>query len=409
MLILLAALGGCGGGGDDSPAPADSARAASDTLQAAGRQERAIRVDAAEVRLGDLVVPIRADGAIRTPLSVEVRAKIGGQLLEVRVRDGDRVRAGQLLARIDPREHALQLEEARHRHLQALSRYAAEGEVPVSPREAQEAFAARRSELEERLRRGEIADEQFSALLLELELAALEQGAFRRQLHESRSGLAETRLAEERARLSLDHTEIRAPFTGVVESVTAVPGEILGAGARICRLYNNDRLEAVLHVLESDLGNLQPGRAVLLAVPATGDTLEARVDVISPRLDESSRTCEVLVRFDNDQARFRPGMFARAEIAGWVHHDRLQVPKEAVLVRDDRPLVFKVAGDRAQWLYVDTGLENDDWIEIRAVHSGGSLQPGDRVVVSDHLTLAHEAKLDVQRTLPPRDRWASNR
>jgi len=99
-------------------------------------------------------------------------------------------------------------------------------------------------------------------------------------------------------------------------------------------------------------------------------------------------------------------MFVRAQIAGWIHPDKLMVPKASVLLRDSRPLVFKVMGDRAQWLYVDTGLENDSWIEILKVHSGGSLAPGERVVVSDHLTLAHEAKIKIRRTRPPEDCWS---
>lgn len=147
------------------------------------------------------------------------------------------------------------------------------------------------------------------------------------------------------------------------------------------------------------------GRPALLAVPAVADTFEADVDVISPSLDPQSRTCECIIRFPNGQGRFRPGMFVRAEIAGFIHPGRLMVPRNAVLIRDDRPLVFKVVGDQAHWLYVTTGLENDSWMEIKEVHSGGSLSPGDQVVVSDHLTLAHEAKISIRRTVPPADRW----
>ena len=176
-------------------------------------------------------------------------------------------------------------------------------------------------------------------------------------------------------------------------------GEVVGA------LFNNDKLEAAVNVLEADLGNLMEGRPVLLAVPATGDTLKVAVDVISPTLDQTTRTCEVLVRFDNPDGRLRPGMFVRAEIAGIVFPDKLLAPKEALLIRDDRPLVFKRDGDRALWHYVDVGLQNDDWVEILRVHSGGTLAPGDQVVVSDHLTLAHEAKIKVGKTVAPHDKW----
>ena len=54
----------------------------------------------------------------------------------------------------------------------------------------------------------------------------------------------------------------------------------------------------------------------------------------------------------------------------------------------------------------NAGLENSHWVEILQVHSGGSLAPGEEVVVSDHLTLSHEALIKVRKTLPTVDRWA---
>ena len=136
LLLLLAALplAGCSGGGDGGAA-ADSTAAAADSSAAGGgdeeaeTEEKAITVDVGTVRRGDLVMPIYADGAIRTPRSVEIRTKVGGELVSVLVRDGDRVRAGQVLARIDPREYAIALEESRYRHLQALSQMAAEADT----------------------------------------------------------------------------------------------------------------------------------------------------------------------------------------------------------------------------------------------------------------------------------------
>jgi RND family efflux transporter MFP subunit len=407
-LTLPVLLAGCAGKEDAEAAGNDStATAAADSSETGKPQkkEKAIKVDVAEVRRGDLVMPIHADGVIRTPRSVEIRTKVAGELTDVLIQDGDRVRAGQLLARIDQREYALALEEARYRHLQALSQVAAEADTLTVNHEAIRDFGVKRGDLDRLLKEGTLTREEYEARLLELEMHALEGGAFRQEVLMQRTGLAEARMAEERAKLNLENTELRAPFAGVVQGLTVVPGEIVSVGNSICTIYNNDHLEAVVNVLEADLGNLVAGRPVLLAVPATGDTLRAAVDVVSPSLDQASRTCEVLIRFDNPDGRLRPGMFVRAEIAGWIYHDKLQVPKPAILTRDDRPLVFKVNGDRAQWLYVTTGLENNNWVEILQVHSGGSLAPGDRVVVSDHMTLAHEARIDVRRTRPPVDRW----
>lgn len=409
LLLVAGCFGQGGGDGAAADSTATTAAAADSTGQDGdeedGKKEKAIKVNVGAIRRGDLVLPVYADGSIRTPQSVMVRTKVGGELLGVQVRDGDRVKKGQLLARIDPREYEIALEESRYRHLQALSQMAAEADTFTVNHAAVADFTTARDELDRLVKRGAITREEHQNRILELEMSSLQKGAFREAVFQQRTGLAEARMAEERARLNLEYTEIRAPFAGIVQGLTMVAGEIVSVGTGVCTIVNNDQLEAVVNVLEADLGNLRQGRPVLLAMPATGDTLQARVDVISPILDEATRTIEIIVRFENPAGRYRPGMFVRAQIAGWVYHDKLLAPKSALLIRDNRPLVFKKDGDRAKWLYVDTGLENDEWVEILAVHSGGSLDAGDKVIVSDHLTLAHEALISVRKTVPGTDRW----
>ena len=128
---------------------------------------------------------------------------------------------------------------------------------------------------------------------------------------------------------------------------------------------------------------------------------------MSPHFDRETRTCQVLIRLKNENGRLRPGMFVRALIAGETFRDRLLVPREAILTRDDRPLLFKIEDGRAKWLYVQLGENNNDLVEITRVLQGGQLAPNDKVIVSDHLTLTHDTKIKVKKTLPIKDPWVA--
>jgi multidrug efflux pump subunit AcrA (membrane-fusion protein) len=179
----------------------------------------------------------------------------------------------------------------------------------------------------------------------------------------------------------------------------------VAAQSKVADLIDNRNIEAAVAVLESDLRGLERGRPALLEVPAVGETLRVEVDVISPDIDPDSRTCQVLLRFESD-GRVRPGMFVRTAIAGDILPDKILVPREAILTREGRPLLFKIEDDRAKWVYVRLGLANDRFVEIERVLQGGPLDPGTLVVVSDHLTLTHEAKVKVKQVVESPSLWA---
>jgi len=215
-LAFILLLGGCLGSSGEQAADADStatAQADSTGDEKAPQKEKAIRVNVGEVRLGDLVQSVYADGAISTPKSVEMKTKVGGEFTTVNVRDGDHVRRGQVLARIDPREYEIALRESRYKHLQALSQMAAEDDTFVVNDRALSDFADLRDELQTLRSKGGITEDEYTARLLALEMGALNKGAFRDAVFEQRTGLADARMAEERARLNLENTEIKAPFS----------------------------------------------------------------------------------------------------------------------------------------------------------------------------------------------------
>jgi RND family efflux transporter MFP subunit len=424
-VLLILPLAGCGDAGSDganAKADADStgggsgeeadaaAKSEDETAEEAKperkRKERTTSVRVSEAFRGDLVIPVIAEGTIRARHDAELRTELAGRIVRIAVTEGQTMRKGQLIAKLDDREYEVASEEARATYLEAVSLLAIEEvaiEIPERPQDLQ----AKIDELGDLEAQGVITREERLAREVSLDVNAIKEGHYRLDVLASRSGIAAARAQLERAKLNLERTEIRAPFSGIITGLSLSVGEHVTVNQVICTLVNNTDIEAEVGVLESDIGKLDIGRPALLAIPALNDTVRVKVDVISPQFDSSTRTCRVLLRLQNESGQMRPGMFVRAIISGESFSDRLLVPKEAILTRDGRPLLFKVDGDRAKWLYLKIGQRNDNLVEITGVLQGGSLEPGDRVVVADHLTLAHDAKIKVKKVLPIRDPWGT--
>jgi RND family efflux transporter MFP subunit len=427
LVVLLLATAGCGGEsssadengeGDQTEAAADDgsgdAKPAADDEgedeedDEAKRPERATSVTVAPVTRGELVIPILAEGAIRARNATEIKFELAGRIERILVKEGDRVRKGQTLAVLDDREYEMALEEARTRYLQALGQLAVE-EKDLTSHGEHRSLNEQIQELNELERAGKITRQERLDREMALGVNAVKDGSYRRELLEVRSGLSSARADETRAEYNLEKCELKAPFAGVVADLDLSAGQRISVGDRLCRVVDDVNVEAEVGVLEADLGVLEVGRPALLYVPALGDdfVLPLQVDVISPDIDETSRTCRVLLRLTAENGKVKPGMFVRASIAGHILSDRLLVPREAILTRDARPLLFKVQEDRSRWVYVKLGAQNDQMVEIDRVLQGGPLEPGTMVIVDNHLTLTHDAKIKVTKTEEILDPWAA--
>lgn len=369
------------------------------------RRERSVSVTTTLAERTSLVVPVIAEGVVRARHSAEIKFELAGRIAKVQVREGQHVRRGQALATLDDREYVVASEEARANTLDALGKLAVEESEFGEPSAGAEALREQLAELDAMAQRGEITRDEHRAREMDLGIAAVRDGAFRRELLEVRSGLAASRAAQKRAELNLERTILRAPFSGVVTELTLNAGERIQVGENLCTIVDDVDIEADIGVLESDLRALELGRPALVYIPALDLTIAAAVDVISPRIDPESRTCQVLVRLRSENGKIKPGMFVRTSIAGEVHTDKLVVPREAILTRDGRPLLFRVEDERAKWVYVELGLRNDHVVEIVRVVQGGPVEPGTPVVIDNHLTLTHDAKVKVRRTEPLVDPW----
>ncbi len=119
-------------------------------------------------------------------------------------------------------------------------------------------------------------------------------------------------------------------------------------------------------------------------------------------INPATRTARVTVVLPNPEGAVKPGMYARVRIAARLYANRTMVPREAILERDNRTLVFVFEPEApnssqglAKWTYVSTGLENEDFAEIVPGEGTTMLEPGQLVLTEGHYTLIHDARVRV--------------
>ncbi len=375
LLVVIVAVALLGGvflrlRATDSESGSDTATAASDSIiRSTAAAEAfatgvAVPVGGAEVRQDTFVIWVEASGRARALRKATLLAEVKGPVDAVPVSEGGSVSAGALLARIEPSEYELELRDARA----ALEKAQAEYQDLT------------------------LGDDRIEDEALRVE---------RQRLARVRSGLTSAETAVEKAERDLDRTRIGAPFAGQVADVRVVAGARVREGDTVATVIDLSRLDVDVNVLESEVAALQVGREAEVRFAAfPGETFTGRVVTINPRVDEESHTTRVSVRLANPGERLLPGMYAEVKIAGRLYENRVFVPRDAIVERDRRDVVFVFEPDedgaqtgRAKWRYVTTGLENDRFVEVVPSDETEMLVPGEIVLVEGHTTLAHDARV----------------
>jgi HlyD family secretion protein len=361
-----------------------------------------VRVQVAPAFVGELVQYVTASGVTEAVREVEIKPLVSGRVVQVAVRDGQPVRKGELLVQLDDREYQIAFREARSQLLSAQAEYALrmEDRQPIV-RDSLPLGTNGFHELSERYRQalaayreGTLNDEEFRKIEREYRAAEVFSGQQRDELIAQQSGLSAAEAQFDRAKYQLENCRIPAPFSGIVGDVQVHPGDYISAGQTLLRLVDLSRLKLQLEVLESEMGNIRRGETIEARFAAFPDTVfRGQIIGINPTVNPETRTGTVIAEIPNPGALLKSGMFATVRIAVNRYPNRLLVPRAAVVERDRRQLVFIVRDGKAFWCYVETGLENDDYVEV--VSSAFDLKPGEPVIVDGHFALAHNAPVEV--------------
>jgi len=303
-------------------------QAALEAQQAAQKSQVSVALaasDLVQVKTLELQQTVLISGPVKAVHTALVKARIPGELRDLAVREGDTVRAGQVLARIDPTESDARLRQARQQAAAA---------------KAQVAMAQRTLDNNQAL----VAQGFISSTALASSQASLDAAQASYQAAQSGADLAAK---------ALDDTMLRAPIGGEISQRLAQPGERVPVDARIVEIVDNRQLELEASLNAADSLQVKVGQSAQLTLDGTKQVVQAKVVRINPSASVGSRTVLVYLALAVD-AKLRHGLFAQGHLnVGTV--TTLALPLSAVRTDKPQPYVQVVKQNQVQHANVTLG------------------------------------------------------
>lgn len=348
LCVSLMLLVGCGGDQEPSDgAPGGSGRggpgAAGGSGGPGGRTLPPAPVAVTAATVGPIASYYRATAGLEAEKQAEVLARVSGLVAVILVEEGDAVREGQPLLRIENDEYRLRVEQAAARTRQVAAAF-------------------------QRLR----------------EMRA-EQLASEQEFETARADLASAEAEEGLARLNLSYTTVTAPFSGVITQRLVDPGQNVSTGTPLFMLVSVEPLLARVHVPSREFRQLQVDQTVQLVLDSTRQQLEGRITLISPVIDPTTGTIKITVELPRYPAGTRPGDFAEVRIVTELREQAILVPRIAVVTERGESVAYVAVGDEevlAERRLVTVGFADDDLLQIV-----DGIEAGERVVVKGQRSL----------------------
>jgi len=325
-------------------------------------------VRVANVTTRDMPVLVRTIGTVRANATVQIKSRIDGQIIEVAFREGQLVKEGDLLFRIDPKPYEAALREA---------------EAALARDEAQLTNARLN------LNRANLLMKKGYTSVQARDAAAAEAKALA-------GSVAGDRAAVDRAKLQLDYTEIKSPIDGKTGSVLVDKGNLVKANdtASLVVVTQLQPVKISFALPQQNLPQLQARIrdkalfALLDHQDVSGKNdepaIQAPVDFISNEVDAASGTIELRATYDNPQFRLVPGEFVDVNVRLADLNRAMVVPREAVNTGQD-----------GRYIYV---VKTDSTIEMRSVKV---LNESDALMAIDNVKIGEQVVTDGQVNLRP--------
>lgn len=280
--------------------------------------------DLITVKLQSLGKTLPITGAVKAQNVSQIKAKVPGELTQLLVREGESVKKGQLLARIDTTDYQTRVTQARNTYL------AAKGQIDIAQRSYDNNKA--------------LVDQNF------ISKTALDTSL--NQLEVAKANAAAAKAALELAEKSVADATITSPISGVVSQRFAQQGEKVGQDARLLEVVDLSALELEAAVPAQDVTQVHVGQLATVVPDGMSQAVSGSVARIAPSTQGASRNVMVYIRLrPESNAPLKQGMFAQGTIATGSASSQLAVPVNAVRVDEPQPYVWLLAtGDGGERL-----------------------------------------------------------
>ncbi len=345
-LLLLLLVAGCPKAQGDQD---DGGSAAADDDDSAAEEVRATPVKVTAVTIGPIDQSIASSATVQAERQADIVIEVTGTVEDLVAEEGDKVRVGQVLAR--------------------LKNPALKGEL-----ERAEASFQRSSE-------------EFDSVK-----GLFEQGFVARNAYDEAAHAFDTaRVTVEQAREGYASRELTSPIAGTISAREIRFGEAVNPPRRAFHVVDLEALRVEVNLPEKDLARLKVGqRAVVRSEVLDGIEAPGLLERISPVVDPATGTVKITVAIDPGDTPLRPGMFVNVDLVVDTHTEASLLPKRAVVYDEGEPLAFVVTDNIAKRTPLELGFADRDQVEVT-----GGLKPGDQVVIVGQSLLRDGAEVRI--------------
>lgn len=331
------------------------------------------------VSSGRINETIGLTGNLKPKQRVDVTSRIAGRITEIRVDTGMPVARGALIAVVEDDEIRQQIERSKAS--------IAVSEASIGQREAELINAKAELDRKKKLiEEGILSKQELDMLDMRVRVAQSQLELAKAQKRQSEAELRELNIRQ-------GQTRIYAPISGIIAMRQVDIGAMVGASNPIVTIISLSPMIVEAQVAERDITKIKRGTSVTVTVDSLpNQKFIGRVMRISPMLDPQTRNGMVEIEIPNRESMLKTEMFARIDVDLGSSRETLLLPRDALVYRGDQPGVYTIENDTARFKPVDTGLMQDDNVELvtglkvgdKVITAGSNLiKDGDRVRVGD--------------------------